>query len=151
MEIQSFRLLTYLFDTMCWRKLWDNTCNYCYTICRDTIANTYKEHKHAEYISSTYLGSHPRTSAIPTNERRKGIPTFDAWIASSRWPMWRASNFPKATIPPIKTKIYVTMQKRNKSCFSRHKSVSLCMKRDKWMMNCMTHSPNVVPSRITDS
>lgn len=48
----------------------------------------------------TYLGSQPRTSAIPTNDNRNGAPTLDAWIASSRWPMCKASNFPNATIPP---------------------------------------------------
>lgn len=55
------------------------------------------------YIKKThfaYLGSQPSTSAIPTNDNRNGDPTVDAWIASSRWPTWRASNFPNATIPP---------------------------------------------------
>lgn len=51
-----------------------------------------------------YLGSQPSTSAIPTNDRRYGAPTFDAWIASSRWPTCNASNFPRATIPPSEHK-----------------------------------------------
>lgn len=73
---------------------------------------------------TTNLYSQPSTSAIPTNDRRKGVPAFDACMASSRCPKWRASNLPKATIPP---KILDQVEKSDRVCMrcniSQHKSI----------------------------
>lgn len=51
-------------------------------------------------VSRTYWGSQPRTSAIPENDSRKGVPNSAARSARARWPTCKPSNLPSATTLP---------------------------------------------------